>query len=222
MNQLGEVLAVERALPGEDLVEDQAERVDVAARRDLSTGELFRRHVGRRARAERFAGGAGQAEVGQTDFAGAVEHHVGRLEIAVDHAALVRGGEPGADLTRDLERAILRKAADAPQQRREIFAVDVLHRQEGAAVELVDVIDAADVRVRHLPRHAHFGVELRQPRRIAIDVRGKELQRDGLPELQIVGAVDLAHAAAAAPLDDPVAPAQERAGREAAVVDGSG
>ena len=140
----------------------------------------------------------------------------------MDDAALVRGGEPGADLPRDLERAVLREAADAAEQRREILAVHVLHRQERVAVDLADVVDAADVRVRHLARHPHFGVELRQPRGIAIDVRRQELQRDRLTELQIVGAVDLAHAAAAEAADDAVAAAEEGAGREAAVIDRAG
>ncbi len=171
VNQLREVLALERALAGEDLVEHQAERVDVAARRDLAACQLLRRHVGGRAGADRFARDARQAEVGEADLAGAVEHDVRGLEIAVDDVALVRGGEAGADLPRDLERALLGESSDAPQQRREILAVDVLHRQERAAVDLVDVVDAADVRVRDLPRHADFGVQLRQPRRIAIDVR---------------------------------------------------
>ena len=107
VDQLGEVLALERALAGEDLVEHQAERVDVAARRDLAAGELLGRHVGGRARAKRFARRAGEAEVGDADLAGAVEHHVGRLEVAMDDAAFVRGGEAGADLARDLERALL-------------------------------------------------------------------------------------------------------------------
>ena len=65
------------------------------------------------------------------------------------------------------------------------------------AVDLVDVVDAADVGMRHLPGHADFGVQLRQPGRIAVDVGRQELQRDRLAELEIVGAIDLAHAAAA-------------------------
>ena len=77
-----------------------------------------------------FARRAGEPEVRDADPAGAVEHHVGRLEVAVDDAALVRRGEAGADLARDLERALLGEAADALQQRREVLAVDVLHRQE--------------------------------------------------------------------------------------------
>ena len=41
----------------------------------------------------------------------------------------------------------------------------------------------------------HFGVQLREPRGIAIDGLGQELERDRLAELQVVGAIDLAHAA---------------------------
>ena len=59
---------------------------------------------------------ASEAEVSDSDLPGGVEHDVGRLEIAMDHAALVSGGEAGADLPRDLERALFRKAADAAQQ----------------------------------------------------------------------------------------------------------
>ena len=47
----------------------------------------------------------------------------------------------------------------------------------------------------------------------------QELQRHGLAELQIVGAVDLAHAAAAEQADDPVALGEDRAGRETAGLD---
>ena len=90
------------------------------------------------------------------------------------------------------------------------------------AVDLVDVVDAADVRVGDLARHPHFGMELRQARGIAIDVGGQELERDRLSELQIVGAVDLAHPAAADAPDDPIAAAEQRSGRKAPMVDGAG
>ena len=90
------------------------------------------------------------------------------------------------------------------------------------AVDFADVVDAADVRVRDLPRHADFGVELREPAGVAVDVGRQELQRDRLAELQVVGAVDLAHAAAAQAADDAVAAAEEGAGRKAAVVDRAG
>ena len=58
----------------------------------------------RRARRRRsmLAGEAGQAEVGQAHPAAAVDHHVGRLEVAVQDALLVGRGQAGADLARDL------------------------------------------------------------------------------------------------------------------------
>jgi len=58
------------------------------------------------------------------------------------------------------------------------------------AFDFVDVVDAADVGMRDLPGHPHFTVQLREQRRIAIDVGRQELQRDRLPELEIVGAED--------------------------------
>jgi hypothetical protein len=50
----------------------------------------------------------------------------------------------------------------------------------------------------------------------------EKLERHRHTELQIVGAVDLAHAAFAEQADDAVALGQHRAGREAAVTDGIG
>ena len=72
----------------------------------------------------------------------------------MDDAAVVCGGEPGADLARELDRAVLREAADAAEQRRQVLAVHVFHREERVPFELADVVDAADVGMRHLPRHA--------------------------------------------------------------------
>ena len=97
--------------------------------------------------ARTVAGRAGQPEVGDPHLAGAVEHHIGRLEIAMDDTPLVGRGQARRDLPRHLERALHREPADATQQRAELFAVDVLHREEGVAVHFVDVVDAADVGV---------------------------------------------------------------------------
>ncbi len=140
----------------------------------------------------------------------------------MDHAAFVRRREAGTNLPRDDQRAILGEAADPSKQGREVFAVHVLHREESLAVDLIDVVHAADVGMRDLAGQSYLGVELRQARGIAIDVGGQELQRDGLAELQVVGPVHFAHAARSEPLDDAITPAKQRAGLEAAVVDRAG
>ena len=87
------------------------------------------------------------------------------------------------------------------------------------AFDLVDVVDAADVRVGDLPGEADLGVEPGEEPRVGRDRFRKELQGDGLAELQVVGAVDLAHPAPAEEADDPVAPAYHRPRREGAEVD---
>ena len=61
----------------------------------------------------------------------------------------MRGREARTQLAGDLDRLALRQAANAAQERSEVLAVDVLHRQEVAMVDLTDVEDAAHVRVRH-------------------------------------------------------------------------
>ena len=111
-------------------------------------------------------------------------------------------------------RPLLGEAADALQQRGEILAVDVLHRQEHAAVGPRRCRRRGRRSVRHLPRDAHFVVEPREPLRILGHRRRQELQRDGLPEAEILGAVDLAHAAAAEQAEDAVALGQQRARRD--------
>ena len=101
--------------PGDHLVHDRAERVDVAARVGGATGGLLGRHV--LGRAHRHAG-AGQpalarglglgrlrdAEVEHLDDVGGAvardQEDVLGLEIAVDDALAVRGGERAADLRR--------------------------------------------------------------------------------------------------------------------------
>ena len=156
------------------------------------------------------------SEVGDPDVAVPVDHHVGRLQIAVEHAAFVRRGDPGTQLARELDRLVLRDAADAPEQRREVFAVHVFHREEAAAVGLAEIVEAADVLVRHLPRHAQLVVKLREPAVVGRHAAGQELQRDRLIQGEVVGAIDFPHAAASEQRDQPVAAGDDRAGREAA------
>ena len=138
----------------------------------------------------------------------------------MEHAALVRGRQPRAELPSDLDSLVGRQASDAPQQRREIFAVDVLHREKMTAVRDADVVHAADVRMRHLPRRPDLAVEARQTRRVHLERLGQKLQRDRLLEPQVVGTVHLAHASLPEQVDHAIPFVEDGARRESAVPDG--
>jgi hypothetical protein len=102
---------------------------------------------------------------------------------------------------------------------REVLAVHVLHGKEVAAGHLADVVDAANVRVGDRTRGADFGEETLEQLPVRREAIRQEFQGDGLAELQVVGAVDLSHAAATEKADDPIAVGQNGSRREAARVD---
>ena len=111
---LGERRGLEGLASGEELVEHEAERVDVALHGSALAGELLGRHVGGRARDLRAAlvvvDADGEAEVGDLRAAAAVDHDVAGLQVAVQHALVVRRGEARAQLARDLDRLVRREA----------------------------------------------------------------------------------------------------------------
>jgi hypothetical protein len=87
------------------------------------------------------AAGAGrdcEPEIRDAHAPATVEHYIGRLEVAMEDAAVVGGGKACADLPCDVERLVRGQAADPLEQRSEILAVDVLHREELLAIELGD------------------------------------------------------------------------------------
>src|SRR4051812_34365219 len=84
-----------RPPPGEQLVEHQAKREDVAAYRDLASEQLLRRHVRRCSGTDiTWLANHCQPEIHHSNATFVVEHHIGGLEIAMNDAALVCGGEP--------------------------------------------------------------------------------------------------------------------------------
>ena len=220
--QLGDARGLEGALASEHFVEHDAEAVDVAAGGDLGAFELLGGHVSGRAAANLgaldLAGPAGEPEIHDADLAAAIDHDVGGLEVAVEHALLVRGGETGADAAREFEGLVGGKAADAAEQRGEILAVDELHGDVVEALVDADVVNAADVGVRDLAGDADFVEKTLEDGLGGADGFGQELERDGLAEDQVGGAVDLAHAAAAELAGDAVAGGNQGAGREALLV----
>jgi len=86
------------------------------------------------------------------------------------------------------------------------------------AVDLRDVVHAADVRVADLSGKADLCAEAREAGGVGREVGRQELQRNRLAEGQVVRAVHLAHAAAPGEGDDPVAAGQDGTGHEAGLV----
>jgi hypothetical protein len=60
-----------------------------------------------------------------------------------------------------------------------------------------DVVDAADVGVGYLAGYSDFVQEAVQAGLVLFEFGGEELEGDRLAELEVVGSIDLAHAAAA-------------------------
>ena len=86
------------------------------------------------------------------------------------------------------------------------------------ALGLADVVHAADVGMRDPARDAHFVAEALERRSSSVCGFGQELQRDGLAQPEVVGAIDLAHAAAAQQRDHAIAFGDDQARRIAALI----
>ena len=95
--QLRQRRRVERTLARVQLVEHQAERIQVAANRRALPGQLLRRHVRRRpahlCRLRLVGGGDCETKVGNAHAAAPVDHHVRRLQIPVQHTTLMCRGQ---------------------------------------------------------------------------------------------------------------------------------
>ncbi len=119
--------ALERQLAGEHLVADHAEREEIDAVIDVLPGRVLRRHVVRRPehhalgrQALAVAGGEVPERERDPEIEDArrllavrapLDEHVVRLEVAVDHAVIVRVLEAVAELPGDVRGALAHRAA---------------------------------------------------------------------------------------------------------------
>ena len=210
---------------------DAAEGPDIRALVDLLPPRLFRahvgggpdddadsgtvrgdrgtlgRHVGRR-RIDSF----GQSKVQHLCEAVRRDLDVGRLQVAMDDAAIVRRLERLRDLTADRD-----DLADCERTGGQAFGerrpLDELEHECGHVPALLDAVDRADVRVIEGRERASLVLEPRPSIRVVREGVGQDLDRNRASEPGVVRAVHLAHAAGAEQRLDAEGP-QQAAGRE--------
>ena len=145
----------------------------------------------------------GQPEVQDLGLLALGDEDVGRLDVAVQDAARVRGVERVGNLhgqpqqQADLERA----SVDLARQR---AALEQLHRDERAALVLVHLVDGADVGMVQRRGRARLAQEALGRLRIVRAVLRQELQRHAAGQLDVLGQIHDAHAAGAERVEDAI------------------
>ncbi len=162
------VLPFEWPPSGEDLVQHDAQRINVASHAELAAFHLFGRHIGGCSAAGlgafQLLGQGRQAEVGDHHVSGSVQHDIGGFQIAVEHASAVSRGKRRAKPARDLDSFIMGKPADSFEKPGQVLAINELHGEELKSVCFADVVDPADIRMRHLAGDPNFLAQSSQRR----------------------------------------------------------
>ena len=150
-----QVVSLKRHAPREQLVEGYGQRVHVAAHAGAFAGNLFGRRIVGRAHESAGTGicGRGHAKIRDLDgvrlLAGRNrdQQQVRRLDVPVDHAAPVGGGQSPRGLDDVFERLAPGQRAFPLDVLGQRAAWNVLHREVGRALEIADVVDGHDAGV---------------------------------------------------------------------------
>jgi hypothetical protein len=137
-------------------------------------------------------GPARDPEVENLDVPGLADHHVCRLDVAMDDAGLVRRRDRRGHLDCVVDRLIERKSVAGDRQRP---SGHVLHHDEVEIALFFDRVDGHHVRLVQCRGRARL-VE-QPPLRLTLPCRGRrqDLDRNRTVQDGIAGAVDLADAA---------------------------
>ena len=210
----------ERRLPDQHLVEDHAQGVEIGARVDGLSHRLLGGHVLGRAE-DRADLGQGllpvpfvRAELGDAEVEDLGEvhvtvpihqHDVVGLQVPVDDARLVGGGEGFGDLPRDVDGAQGGERALRVEGRAQAVTLDVLeHEVKGAVFQLPEVQGPGDVRVLDARGGDRFPLEARHDLGHGRHLPVQHLERHRLAHVDVLSPVHGPHAAAPQQTRDPV------------------
>ena len=198
-------------LSSDEVVEEDAKRVDVAARRDRPAGEHFGREVdGRADEIDSCVVGVEPvpgAEVHQHEPAARFAHHVGGLDVAMNQSGAVDRTDRAAQLLSDHRRFGRTERALRRQHLLQRAPLQQLHPQSHALVVHVRAVDEDDVRMADAGKALRLAEEARRRARPR-DRRLEQLQRHVAIQPRVVRAIDRAEGALADFFaDDQMAPA---------------
>ena len=120
------------------------------------------------------------------------EQDVARLDVAVDEPGVMCGVQGTGHLPDEVDRPFRFEAAFATQQVAQVFALDVLHREEEAAVVVAGGDRGDDVRVVEARSDLTLAQEPLPEALVVCELAVEQLERDDVAVL-VDGAVDLAH-----------------------------
>ena len=179
-------VGVERRRPTEQLVQQNADRVEVRPDVDFVAASLFRRHVLGGAHhvivvgVVRGGDGAGEAEVGQHRLpVHPIDHDVAGLDVAMDQPLAMSCSQTLEHLIDDGESFFARQLRRAMQPLGKRFALNKLHRIKVSARVLADKKNRHDVRVSQPRGGAGFRLKLLDEVRIATETRRENFDGDG-------------------------------------------
>ncbi len=202
------------------LVQDDPEGIDVRRRADLAAGDLFgadvlggpEDHPGRRDPDSRVRC-ARDPEIDHPHVPAPIDEDVGRLDVAMDDAALVCGLQRTSHIDDDAERDVERHPSVALEEVLQVLPVHELHDDEVGALIRTGVVDRRDVRVVQRGRGTRFLAEPRDEFGIGCEARAEHLYRHATIEQVVVCPVNERHAAFAEQLDQAVAAREHALGQ---------
>ncbi len=142
---------VERVLPGQQLKQHHAHRIDICLWADCRLVDLLRGEIGQRAfdRPGNTGGGVarelfGDPEVRQVSVAVFVDQDIIWLEVTVDHADFMRRLERVGHLVHDVRSLGQRQRLLAAQQVREAAPANIAHNEKGPFFLVAPKVDQRD------------------------------------------------------------------------------